>query len=370
MSIQRFALLALAGVLAANATAKAAPYGIRGMPLLPNTARQDAYSINSDGDIVGRITLTDSSSRPVLWRDSSILDLFGNNSDSSGEAYGISDTGIVIGTVLLGNVARGFVWQDGDVTFPVPVAESPSSFTVINRIGAFGGSMTVDGDSRALVGLGSVVHEVNSRQFIHFSAMNSFGTAVGNSMDSTTTHGLVYSNDKVTELNPPSGYDNVQPSDINDTGKIATFVWRWNGPELTLRGAIYDGSDVRLLDALPGDEYTIAESINSSGDVLGYSRDRETDTLHPVLWPAGNATPMDLQTMINPSSRWSLMNVYDMNDSGQIVGAGVFEGQVRAFVLTPSSVPEPASAALAISGCVLFRTQRRAHLFPRRRLIC
>ena len=43
----------------------------------------------------------------------------------------------------------------------------------------------------------------------------------------------------------------------------------------------------------------------------------------------------DLNALIPASAGWLLTETRDINDSGQIVGTGIFEGQVRAFLLTP-----------------------------------
>jgi len=40
--------------------------------------------------------------------------------------------------------------------------------------------------------------------------------------------------------------------------------------------------------------------------------------------------------LIPAGARWLLTEARDINDSGQIVGTGIFDGQVRAFLLTPA----------------------------------
>jgi len=46
--------------------------------------------------------------------------------------------------------------------------------------------------------------------------------------------------------------------------------------------------------------------------------------------------PRDLNGLIPAGARWLLTEARDINDSGQIVGTGIFDGQVRAFLLTPA----------------------------------
>jgi hypothetical protein len=58
---------------------------------------------------------------------------------------------------------------------------------------------------------------------------------------------------------------------------------------------------------------------------------------------------VDLNSLIDPSSGWVLLQAIGINDSGQIVGQGQFDGQTRAFLLTP--VPEPKHLVLAAVAC-------------------
>ena len=71
----------------------------------------------------------------------------------------------------------------------------------------------------------------------------------------------------------------------------------------------------------------------------------------------------DLNSLISPSSGWTLELASAINDKGQIVGYGEdASGLCRAFLLTP--VPEPstfvllATAAGGLFGCVWRRRKR------------
>ena len=59
----------------------------------------------------------------------------------------------------------------------------------------------------------------------------------------------------------------------------------------------------------------------------------------------------DLNSLIAPSSGWTLQCATAVNDKGQIVGDGTNpSGQTDAFLLTPS--PEPSTLALLATGAV------------------
>jgi hypothetical protein len=62
--------------------------------------------------------------------------------------------------------------------------------------------------------------------------------------------------------------------------------------------------------------------------------------------------------LISSGDGWVLTNASDVNDRGQIVGQGLYQGQLRGFLLTP--VPEPAGAlAIATAAGALILWRRR-----------
>ncbi len=49
-------------------------------------------------------------------------------------------------------------------------------------------------------------------------------------------------------------------------------------------------------------------------------------------------------------SDWSRTYATGINDRGQIVGNGTYDGQYLAFLLTPGAVPEPSTWAMLLLG--------------------
>jgi probable HAF family extracellular repeat protein len=77
-------------------------------------------------------------------------------------------------------------------------------------------------------------------------------------------------------------------------------------------------------------------AINDRGQVVGSSRTATSGTsTHAFLWENGEI--VDLNDLIVPGSGWVLQQATCINASGQIVGTGLLNGQVRAFLLTLSS---------------------------------
>jgi probable HAF family extracellular repeat protein len=81
-----------------------------------------------------------------------------------------------------------------------------------------------------------------------------------------------------------------------------------------------------------GGGFSMAEAINSSDDVVGVSLDSSGD-YHAFLY---NGTAMiDLNSLLAAGSGWTLINADGINNAGDIVGYGVFDGTFEAYELTP-----------------------------------
>ena len=113
---------------------------------------------------------------------------------------------------------------------------------------------------------------------------------------------------------------------------------------------LYSGGVMTDLGILPGGVESIANGINSQGQVVGSADAGSGSTSEAFLWTAQSGM-VDLNTMLPANSGWTLFDATGINDSGQITGVGSlnsFSG--RGFILT---LPPPGGSASIVDIGVL-----------------
>jgi hypothetical protein len=80
----------------------------------------------------------------------------------------------------------------------------------------------------------------------------------------------------------------------------------------------------------------IAAALNNSDQAVG----------NGFLY--SNGSIQSLLSLLPTNSAWSNLNATGINDAGQIVGQGLFNGQEVAFEMSPNthSIPEPGTLAI------------------------
>jgi probable HAF family extracellular repeat protein len=87
--------------------------------------------------------------------------------------------------------------------------------------------------------------------------------------------------------------------------------------------------------------------VNASGQVVGTSSPAVSGFNHAFLWQNGTLT--DLNDLLPSGSGWVLTTAYALNNSGVIVGDGLFNGAPRAFRLTITPEDNADTTAPAIA---------------------
>jgi len=168
-------------------------------------------------------------------------------------------------------------------------------------------------------------------------AVNNSGQVVGYSnvggLFSSTTHAFLATSGVANQDLGTLGGNISTAVAINDAGQVVgssdfnpSMPYH---PHAFLATATSPMKDLGTL----GGTYAQANSINNAGQIVGTST-LSGDTVGDTFIYQ-NGTMTDLQTLIPAGSGWVLQNVQGINDVGQIVGNGLYNGTEAAFRLDP-----------------------------------
>lgn len=126
---------------------------------------------------------------------------------------------------------------------------------------------------------------------------------------------------------------------INDLNQV---VGESSTADHRLQAFFYDSSLGMQNIGRPGlDSYAL--DINNNSNVVGVELD-DAGKMHAFLHDDINGLRW-LENLISPDSGWTTLREADgINNLGQIVGIGTYNGETRAFLLTP--IPEPSTILL------------------------
>ncbi len=290
--------------------------------------------INNAGTALGFLQSINGSysGQPAVWQNGNLSVLSPLQSDSIAQAWGINDSNKVVGQSVTASVtlSRAVVWQNGtaeDLSSLLPSGAASSSATAINNAGQI--------------------------------VVNTFDML-------THTNGQSYllNDTQLVAIDPPGASANVFGTAINDQAQVAGVTWSnsestqaflWSKGKMIIAAPLFsDGTS---------DNQPVA--INSSGIIIG-----NTITSYgisaPFVWD-GISELQNLNDLIPSGSGWNLQSVDAINDQGDIVGIGVYEGIESEFILTPDEAtgttvvgtPEPTTLCLLAAEAMLLPLRRR-----------
>src|ERR1035437_7620868 len=267
-------------------------HGMLGLPHLKGGRYSVAMGINASGLIAGYATYNEiESTHAVLWTYSGVQDLgtlpggtqsWADAINASGQVVGASNSTTPSPNAFLGSRDRGMRAMG-----VLPNGYYSEAFGVNNLGQVVGMSNTTRGNWHAF-------------SWSKSTGMKDLGTLDSDKSTSATANG------------------------VNDLGQIAgTSTCGFT----CVHAVLWTSSGMQDLGTLPGSSSSGGIGINNKGQVVGESG-------HAFVW-SQTAGIQDLNNLIDPTSGWTLIYAYAINDSGQITGSGLINGQSHAFLLTP-----------------------------------
>jgi hypothetical protein len=163
---------------------------------------------------------------------------------------------------------------------------------------------------------------------LYVTDINDLGDVTGyfNYPPPGSASGFIYHSGSWTVFSDPSG--SLAPTAINNTGQIVGSGT--NGAFLYQNG---------ILQTISGVSQGEAKDINNAGLIVG---DGLFGTGYTTAWISDNGMPaVNLNTLIDPKAGWFLAFANGINNFGQIVGTGTYQGQQIPYLLTPTLIVNP-----------------------------
>lgn len=360
---------------------------------VPGVGDSEAFALNQRSDVVGiHDTALVGNQHPFLWSEHAQYGLAAGFHDlgvlggTFGDAQGINELGQVTGGSYTASSAfsqQAYLW------LPAPAHGLPAG---MNALGSLGGTQVASrgeginalaqitgtsfsgnpGDQTAFLylpkadyGMGPGLHalgELGGGSSFGVD-INSHGECVGRStVGGGATHAFLWLPSAKYGL--PAGINDLTPgasvfgeaSALNDQGEVvgtlltASFQSR---ALLWLPSPSYGlPAGANTLPAFAPHPDVTALDIDAHGRIVGYAS-TSTGAQLAVIWQNGAWT--DLNSLVAAGSGWTLDVANALNDAGDVVGRGTFNGASRAFLLRRTSTPPLASyctAKTTSNGCL------------------
>lgn len=331
-------------------------YAITGLDFLPS-------DINDSAQVVGQ---------NYLWQNGNVIDLNtlpgANNSNLF--ATSINNNGAIVGgglTVNESTIEQETIPSQAFISDGNTISDLPRNYFCTNFCPPISAEDINDSGTIALIydGRLGLVQESNGTVTEAIFPRGIFNIAINNQAQVVGTgvfsggfvNGVFSGNGNQTNLiaasaNPNSSFPPSASfaNDIDDSGNIVgrSLVFNLSSEfnEATLwEDVTQPGVSLGTLGGGSSD----ALRINNSQQVVGTSTLADDSTQHAFLWEDGNL--IDLNSLVDPGIGWELTSAFEINNNGDIIGIGNFNGEQRGFIA--KAVPEPTSV-LGVLGLGLF----------------
>lgn len=257
---------------------------------------------------------------------------------SVGEA--INNSGTVAGQYGPG-ISNAWVYEQGVLRPLIQTGVYTAAHAVdINEAGQVTGDTT---DNDAFIETHGSVQLIRTPAGFDYTiglGLNNHGVVAGCYYHHLTNIGgraFIWADGQMTTLTVPDAYSH-QATDINDAGQVCGNAYR--ELDAKSRAFVWQDGQTRYLKNLGSHKgaSSRAVAINSEGTVAGTSS-RSTQQAphqpyHAVVWHGDQ--PCAIEDVLDETSAgWLLYSATDINDHGQVVGQGLFNGVKRGFLATP-----------------------------------
>lgn len=316
---------------------------------LPASNNSKPNGISGNGKVAAS-NVTNSVYRAFLYSAGQWTNL-GTLGGANSHGNGVNEAGAVVGSSQTsGGFSRAFLWTPGATN---GVAGNPqmkdlgtfaggsnSDAAAINNSGQVTGYAQTATRDRAFRYSGGTLTDIGALlppnlPYSYGLGINGAGHIVGIAYDPffTWPHAFFYNGVSASDIGN-LGAQGASAVAINDNGQIAGYA---NTVAFDVHAFRYAGGAMHDLGTLGG-HYSYANAINNSNVIVGGSFSDANDTLYRAFIAVNNSME-DLNDSLDATGAgWVLEEALAINDSGQIVGVGKYNGTKHAWLLNPVPV--------------------------------
>lgn len=295
------------------------------LPVVPTSEVRGTNGVNNSGQVVGDSPNADAATHAFLYSGGSMYDLgcLGSDQTKLSRAYAINATGQVAGMsdTTADGYSHAFLWN--------PTSPNATTGAMID-LGGLGPGGAVLGNE--------IPRAMNDYGQVAGVALGSASTGTAFLWTPTSPQGTTGSMVDIGSQLTGAGFTSVQAESISSNGMVTGFGTEPGGAN-NLDAFLWtptsaNGSTGTMLDLTAADPTDFgtesrAFGVNKSGMVVGSSG----NGLNAFLYD--NGVYINLNSLINPASGWTALSYAEsINDSNQITGWGVYNGNNEAFLLT------------------------------------
>lgn len=370
--IIRIACLGFSAALAAVASADP-QYQIHDIGVIGSDTFSQGMRISGNGIATGRSGATGGNSafRYTLGGGIQYLENLGSPARPYGVGNGVNNSGVVVGTgatTFFGSGRLPLIWFGGVATLlPLPSGETLGDANDVNDANIAVGSAGSGSLQRGVIYNGAIATKITATTsgggfFNTAFSINNNGLVAGSGWDpnnAAVTLGLIYDRNSQTTTSVGAltgrGHNSAIAFDVSDGGYVVGSSSINSGADLRAFKWTSSGGMVEI--ATPnGTANGIARGVNSSGWVVG-----NASNAFSIPWLHDGTNTYRLADLIPGGTGWDLSgntssSAMSISENGWIVGTGVLNGEVHAYLMTP--VPEPGTMIVLGLGAITLLRRR------------
>lgn len=277
-------------------------------------AESMAYGVNDSGQVVGWSRDSSNAQKAFIWSNGILTPLVG----TSANALEINNLGQIAGEAN----DRAVIWQNGLIIDLGTTGIYSEPAIAINDAGQVTGwqhTSATDASSPYHAWIWdstSGIQDIDTTGNSWAYDINELGTVVGR-IGSPVHQGAIWENGSMTPI-----ANTEQAQGINDLGQVVGYssshsAFLYNNGTIIDLGKIGDSTD--------------AKAINNRTQIVGKYMINGSE--RALLWSDG--VMYELNDLVTNSSGFLISYAADINNSGQIVGWGIIDGNREAYLLNP-----------------------------------